>query len=636
MKPEKEIAALTRRLRFLEGRLIEEQRLGNRLKEMVKSLTAKNGYLLTLNDLATGMINRTDLDQLLETIVNHACTLAKTDHGFMHLTDRASGELVLKIGLGEFEKAIGMRLRPEEGVAGVAISTKEAFWVKDYSRWEGRIKKPIFSGLRACIALPLTSGNGTIGLGRFGNDRLKFSMTEVAMLRRFSHMASICIENAKLYRGLKRELAQRRLAEKTLHLSEKEFFSIFDAIQVGFYRTDGQGIVTMANYAAVEMMGYNDPREAVGLSMIDLYKNPEDRRVLLEKIFTEGRVSAYEVEMKKKDGQIISVLVNAHVRHNEAGEFTGTQGTVVDISHRKREETENVHSQKLEAIGSLAAGIAHEINTPIQYVTDNVRFLQDTFEDLEGVFDTGDSLLKAIRENRSAAEEGLGYGKAVEEADLDYLREEIPGAVSQSLSGLSRVSEIVRSMKEFSHFGKDRRQVADINHILENTLTVARSEWKYVARIQKELQNDLPGIVCNPGELGQVFLNILVNACHAIEDRVKQGKNGKAPDAQFAKGVITIQTLAIPSGIEIRISDTGGGIPEEDRDQIFNPFFTTKPVGRGSGQGLAIAHSVVADRHGGKISFTSHTGNDTAEALRTGGPAGTTFIIQLPEKYPET
>ncbi len=629
MIPENKIAALTQKVKLLEGRLAEEQSIGHRLKEMVKSLTARNGYLLTLNDLTTGMINRIDLDQLLETIVNHACTLAKTDHGFMHLTDKNTGELVFEIGVGEFEKAIGMRLAPDEGMGGVAMSTREAFWVKDYSQWEGRIESPVFSELRACIVLPLTNRTGTIGLGRFGNDSLKFSMTEVAMLRRFSHMASICIENAKLYQDLERELSQRKLAEKTLRLSEAEFFSIFDSIQVGFYRTDGHGGVSMANPVAVRMMGYDDPEEVIGISMIDLYKNPEDRQVLLEKIFTEGRVSAYEVEMRKKGGHIISVLVNAHVRHNEVGEFIGIQGTVVDISHRKQEETENVHSQKLEAIGSLAAGIAHEINTPIQYVTDNTRFLQDAFEDLAKVFEAGTSMLGAIKRNPEAGAEGLAYETAVEEADLDYLREEIPQAVSQSLGGLSRVSEIVSSMKEFSHFGKDQRQVADINHILDNTLTVARNEWRYVAKVEKDFQKDLPGITCNPGELGQVFLNIIVNAGHAIQD-LNKNRDG---DKDSVKGRITIQTLTIPTGIEVRISDTGAGIPEEARDQIFNPFFTTKSVGRGSGQGLAIAHSVVTDRHGGKISFTTQTG--TAETTGTAGPTGTTFIIQLPGESSE-
>ncbi|MEH0020287.1 MAG: ATP-binding protein [Desulfobacter sp.] len=618
MIPENEIAELTQKVKHLESRLAEEQRVGRRLQEMVKSLKARNGYLLTLNDLTSGLINRTDLDQLLRTIVGHACTLAKTDHGFMHLVLEESGELELKIGVGEFKKAVGMRVGPDTGMTGIAMSTQEAFWVKDYKTWDGRVDAKAFDRLRACIVLPLKNRTGTIGLGRFGNDTLRFSMTEVSMLRRFSHMASICIENAKLYRDLERELGQRKLAEKTLQLNEEAFFSIFDSIRVGFYRTDNQGRVLIANTVAAKMLGYTTSEEASGLSMPDLYKAIEDRERLMKEIFATGSVSAYEVEMKKKDGRIISVLINAHARHNEAGEFIGTQGTVVDITQRKKKETESVHSQKLEAIGSLAAGIAHEINTPIQYVSDNTNFLREAFEDLKIVLEAGTQMWESVSQNQDAAAAGHAYATALEDADMAYLQDEIPQAIAQSMDGLSRVSRIVRSMKAFSHAGSEPGQVADINDMLENTLTVARNEWKYVANIRKEMQKDLPRISCNPGELSQVFLNMIVNASHAIEERIKQDRGGKEE-----KGTITVTTQAVPNGIEVRIADTGSGIPASAREQIFNPFFTTKTVGKGSGQGLAIAHSVVVDRHGGKISFTTRTGH------------GTTFIIELPGTHEE-
>lgn len=614
MSTDHEIAELNQKIKLLEQDLDQERKTGNRLQETIKNLTTRNGYLLTLNDLTTGLVNRIKLDRLLETIVQHACTLTKTPHGFMHLMDNDTGELVFKIGVGSFEKAVGMRIKSDSGMAGVALSRQEAFWVKDYTRWEGRIENKAFKRLRACIVIPLQNRTGTIGLGRFDSDDRPFSMTEVAMLRRFSHMASICIQNATLYQDLEKELAQRKLAEKTLKLSEEEFFSIFDSIQVGFYRTDAQGRVTMANPAAIQMLGYASQEDAMGMSMIDLYKNPEDRDILLEKIFSQGRVSAYEVEMRRQDGQIISVLVNAHVRHNEAGEFIGIQGTVVDISHRKEEEAQNVHSQKLAAIGSLAAGIAHEINTPVQYVSDNTSFIKDAFEDLNHVLDTGTALFDAVGQDKEIdpgiKQAALDFEIALEDADLNYLKEEIPLAVTQSLDGLSRVSRIVRSMKEFSHSSGDQWEPADINHTLENTLTVAKNEWKYLARIRRNFQMDLPLVSCNPGELSQVFLNMIINAGHAIAEYTD------STDGE--KGVITIQTRSISSGVEIRISDTGAGIPEEVQDQIFNPFFTTKAVGKGSGQGLSIAHSVVVDRHKGKILFETEPGQ------------GTTFIIQLP------
>jgi len=435
-------------------------------------------------------------------------------------------------------------------------------------------------------------------------------MTEVAMLRRFANMASICIESAKLYKDLEQELANRRRAEEFLKQSEEEFFSFFDAIHVGFYRTDGQGRVSMANPAAVEMLGYASLHEAIGQSMVDLYKNPEDRDILLDRIFTQGRVSAYEVEMRRKDGQFITVLVNAHVQKNEVGEFIGIQGTVVDISHRKQEETEKVHSQKLAAIGSLAAGIAHEINTPIQYVSDNTDFLKDVFRDIEPVLDSGLKLVASLGTEKEKEGVVRQFVQALDDADVDYLKEEIPQAISQSLDGLGRVTRIVRSMKEFSHSGADLWERTDINHTLENTLTVARNEYKYTAEIKTRFQPDLPLVPCNPGELGQVFLNMIINASHTISEMISEGGG--------VKGCITIQTSETKGMVEIRISDTGRGIPEEIQDHIFNPFFTTKAVGKGSGQGLAIAHSVISDRHKGKISFETEEGK------------GTTFIIHLP------
>jgi len=607
-----ETARLTREVSRLKARLDEEGRIRGRLKEIIRDLEIQNGYLTTLNDLTTGMINRTDLDRLLETIVQQACTLAKTGHGFMHLLGPSGDRLVFGIGTGGFEAAVGTEVGISEGMAGVALSSGEAFWVKDYRAWEGRIDSPLFRDLRACIVLPLKNNTGTIGLGRFGNDRTVFTMTEVAMLRRFADMASICIDNARLHRDLTRELSNRRRAEKILRLSEEEFFSIFDSIRVGFYRTNSQGTLSMANQAALEMLGFDSLDDVLGTDIAELYRDPEDRKALLEKISSQGRISAYEVEMMRRDGGSITVLVNAHGRHTESGEFAGIQGTVVDISHRKKDEAERVHVQKLSAIGSLSAGIAHEINTPIQYITDNTAFLKEAFGEIQEVFKACEALTKApAKEPEDAVRE---LKDTLTDVDLAYLSREIPQSLSQSLDGLERVTEIIRSMKAFSHSSPDHREASDINRILEDTLTVCRNEWKYVANIQRDFQHDLPRIPCNPGELSQVFLNMIINACHAIEEKI----TAEAGE----KGTLTLSTRQKGAGVEIRVSDTGTGIPESVRDQVFNPFFTTKAVGKGTGQGLAIAHQVVADRHRGRIHLESTPGK------------GTTFTVELPGTFP--
>jgi len=193
---------------------------------------------------------------------------------------------------------------------------------------------------------------------------------------------------------------------------------------------------------------------------------------------------------------------------------------------------------------------------------------------------------------------------------MEYLADEVPKAVQQGLEGVGRVASIVSAMKEFSHPGAKEKAHVDLNHAIETTVTIARNEWKYVADTELDLDPQLPPVPCLPGEFNQVILNLIINAAHAIADVVGDGSRGK--------GTITITTRRQNNEAEIRIQDTGKGIPEKARDRVFDPFFTTKAVGKGTGQGLAIAHSVVVDKHGGSIAF------ETAEGK------GTEFVIRLP------
>jgi signal transduction histidine kinase len=268
------------------------------------------------------------------------------------------------------------------------------------------------------------------------------------------------------------------------------------------------------------------------------------------------------------------------------------------------------HALKLESIGQLAAGIAHEINTPTQFIGDNARFLQEGFGDLTALLRQYEKLLASAKTEALLPKLVEETEAAVARADLDYLMAEIPKAVAQSLQGVERVTKIVRAMKDFSHPGTDEKTPVDLNKAIESTITVARNEWKYVAEMVAEFDSTLPPVPCLPGEFNQVILNLIVNAAHTIADVVGDGGKGK--------GTITVSTRRAANWAEIRIRDTGAGIPEKVRDRIFEPFFTTKGVGKGTGQGLAIARSVVVDKHGGTIAFETDTGR------------GTTFIIRLP------
>jgi len=283
--------------------------------------------------------------------------------------------------------------------------------------------------------------------------------------------------------------------------------------------------------------------------------------------------------------------------------------TLTDISQKKKKELQNAHSQKMESIGSLAAGIAHEINSPIQFVGDNMNFLKDSFIAIDQILSKYKQLEADI--TSSTTVQILDEIHKLEEgSDIDFLREEIPDAIEQSIDGVNRVSTIVRAMKTFSHPAKAEMVPDDCNEIILNTVIIARNEWKYVATIETDLNPNLPEVPIHSDDISQVILNLVVNASHAIEDTVYDD----------IKGVISINTGFDDNSVFIDISDTGSGIPDEIANQIFDPFFTTKEVGKGTGQGLSMAYSVITDKHKGSISFKSTVGK------------GTTFSITLPRK----
>jgi two-component system NtrC family sensor kinase len=284
--------------------------------------------------------------------------------------------------------------------------------------------------------------------------------------------------------------------------------------------------------------------------------------------------------------------------------------TVMDVTEQRNMQIQLLHAQKLESIGQLAAGIAHEINTPTQYVSDNARFLKDAWVGLSRLIEDVVGITKSLPDSEAGRLAAQDILLACQKADLEFLAEQVPLAIDQSIDGLSRIASIVSAMKEFSHPDCGDASMADLNAAIKSTTGVSRSEWKYVADLKLDLDPDLPPVPCNVGEINQVMLNLIVNAAHAI---------GASADGSKGKGVITIATRRTDDGmVRITVADTGVGIPESVQQRVFDPFFTTKEVGKGTGQGLAIAHNVVTKHHGGKIDFTSQPG------------VGTTFTILLP------
>jgi len=317
-------------------------------------------------------------------------------------------------------------------------------------------------------------------------------------------------------------------------------------------------------------------------------------------------VTNVELLIAQPGGAVRTTLGSARRLTGQNGECLGAVAITQDVTEKKKLERELVNAQKLESIGQLAAGIAHEINTPTQFIGDNIRFLQESVGEMLEVIDR----LLNLAATQDAAMISAGELAALFAAvDMSYLREEVPRAIGQSLDGVERISKIVGAMKDFSHPATEKAP-HDLNRAILSTITVATNEWKYVADVVTDLAADLPFVPVMPGAFNQVVLNILVNAAHAIA----------AVNATTAgtKGVISVSTRQHQDWAEIRIKDSGCGMPQEVRERIFDPFFTTKGVGKGTGQGLAIAHDVIVKKHHGTITV------ETAPGM------GTTFILRLP------
>jgi two-component system, NtrC family, sensor kinase len=532
--------------------------------------------------------------------------------------------------------------------------------------------------------------------------------------------------------AVKEDVTERRRAEEALRASEKRYRLLFERNLAGVLRTTLEGRVLDCNQATVRMLGYDSLEEVRAFPAAHFYCDPSDREVFLTKLRSERSFSNHEMRLRRKDGEAFWVIASFTVVEDESGVGGIIEGTLVDITERKRAEKElrltqsslerasdavewidsqgrivyvneaeclilgrsreellslsvpdidplfpkekwpvfwedlktrgsitfeTQHqskpgrvfpvevtanyiefdgqeycfafarditerralegqlrqAQKLEGIGQLAVGIAHEINTPTQFVTDNLTFLSDSWKSVHELLER---YRGAIRNAGEALPTGVAEGlqQAEQTCDLDFIDSEVPRAIEQSLDGAHRVAKIVRAMKEFSHPGSADKTATDLNKGIESTITVARNEWKYVSEIVMEFDAALPPVMCYPSDINQVVLNLIVNAAHAIKEKIREGEKGR----------ITVGTRTQNDCVEISVSDTGNGIPKAIRTRVFDPFFTTKEVGKGTGQGLALAYTVVVKKHSGNIWFETEIGQ------------GTTFFITLPIKHHES
>lgn len=389
----------------------------------------------------------------------------------------------------------------------------------------------------------------------------------------------------------------------------------------GILLFDKDLILTVANRGYYDVAMIDPEHFPVGCALEDIYRHhaargeygPGDVDTLVADLIADAKTFTPRkyTRTRSEDGATLEI-------DRIPLENGGYVMTLHDITERLQADSEKlqlekelIQAQRLESLGTLASGIAHEINTPIQYVGDNIRFIAQSLRDMLDILQHYRKSMRQPIDPGLIAEHADQIAELERSLDLSFILEELPLALEQSAQGVKQVATIVKAIKEFSHPGQDEKTEFDINALIETTLIVSRNQWKYVAEVETSLDPDLPSFKCLPGELGQAFLNLVVNAAHAIES------------AKRESGLIRVATRREGSNAIIEITDNGCGVPDHIRDRIYDPFFTTKDIGKGTGQGLAITFNAVVKKHNGTIECTSEEGE------------GTTFTLSLPIEIAE-
>ena len=423
------------------------------------------------------------------------------------------------------------------------------------------------------------------------------------------------------------DISERKKAEEALKITEAKFRAIFEHSVDGIFQTSLDGRYISANTALARIHGYETAEELttcvadIGKSVYVESGRREQFRVMME---DQGRVSNFESQIVRKDGSLRWISESARLVRDDEGKPQYYEGTIEDVTERKKAEgalrlstaeleqanhqlKENqaqlLQSEKMASVGQLAAGVAHEINNPMGFISGNLGTMRDYVSDLKELLDSYKQLEESVTgkeldKAQTAVEE---IAKKKEELDMEFLLEDVDNLVSESRDGAERVRKIVQNLKEFSHVDKEEKMPANLNDGVESTLNIVWNEIKHIATVEKEY-GDIPEVRCHPMELNQVFMNMLVNAAQAMEK----------------EGTITIRTFQDDGFVCVSIADTGKGMPPEVVEKVFDPFFTTKEVGEGTGLGLNMAYNIVVNKHNGEILVDSKEGT------------GTIFTVKIP------
>jgi PAS domain S-box-containing protein len=426
--------------------------------------------------------------------------------------------------------------------------------------------------------------------------------------------------------------AEHAAYDKLAKQSEERTRAIVESAADGIVTFSEDGVIDLCNEATCEILGANRD-ELVGSRIAGFLPDADGvpwSHFLRQQLgdAKSKRGGAKTLDARRRDGSLVPLLVSLSAFSSDRGQ--AYTAILRDLTEYQKLQFELSQAQKLESIGQLAAGIAHEINTPMQFIGDNIGYLRDCVEQLFTVLDRYDLHLNPAGPEKSWRERYRHMEQIKRETRFDFNREQLGQAIAESLEGVDRIIQIVRAMKQFSHFGTGERTEIDLNEALRSTATITRNRWKYFADLELKLDPELPLLACHSAEINQVLLNLVVNAADAIAEKV-----GSEPEE---KGQIVIRTGHDAAHVVVEIEDSGCGIPDEIRNRIFDPFFTTKDVGKGTGQGLTISHDIIVTKHRGTIHVESVLGQGTKFVLRIPigespheavATAGTTNVVQL-------
>jgi two-component system, NtrC family, sensor kinase len=376
------------------------------------------------------------------------------------------------------------------------------------------------------------------------------------------------------------------------------------------FRTGADGLVSWSNPAARAIFGANPNEESFDVRR-QLSLEPERAASALDDcVETRHPIKLDDLRYTDANGVNGYLGFTLFPQLSAKEELLSVVWFGADITKRKEMERQLLQAQKMEAIGHLSAGIAHEINTPAQYIADNLNFLKKSFRDILHMMGKY-AELAALCESDAVYPELVRAIRSVgDRLDVDYLEQEVPEAAVQAIDGVAQITKIVTAMKDFVRPETKNKELCNLNHLVQNSITISSAEWKRFAEVEADSSLELLEIYCIRGAMAQVFINLILNAADAIETVVREGRK--------SSGKIVISGERNDKSITISISDDGCGIPEENQGRIFDPFFTTKPVGRGTGQGLAVVYDVIVTKHQGRITFDSEPGK------------GTVFYLHLP------